>query len=207
MTARDRELMAPQSQVASFMASIRRQQSGDYNGNYPSQGPDGIGAYGISQKNWRVYAAATGLRKANWRDPRAQDAVAKAKITSDYQKYGDWSLVAVAWYAGNAAADAMQQQGTKVDDTLIRKIAGEETADYVAGVAQYGSEISESEWGQASGNQNLLAGTPMTPPGQKPQNAAPSRAEDMVRQRLQDLAGINGVPSSDARPPTEEAPV
>ncbi len=200
MTARDRNLMAPQGQVSSFMASVRRQQSGTYDGNYDERTREGIGAYGIAAQNWRIYATAAGLHKANWRDPRAQDTVARAKITSDFQKYGDWSLVAVAWYAGNEAADAIQNRGFKVDDALIRKVAGGDTADYVAGVLKNGNEVTDSEWGQASGNENVMASTPMTPPGKQRSNPAPTRAEDMVRSRLQALAGINGTPTV-----TEEA--
>ena len=60
MTARDRNLMAPQGQVSSFMASVRRQQSGTYDGNYDERTREGIGAYGIAAQNWRIYATAAG---------------------------------------------------------------------------------------------------------------------------------------------------
>jgi len=200
MTSKDQNRMAPSSQVESFMASIRRNTSGTYEGNYGDRG-QGVGAYDIKPQNWRAYALAAGLPNANWRDPRAQDAVARAKMQRDFERYGNWQLVAVAWYAGTEAADAVQQRG-KVDDASIRRVLGADTADYVSDVVRNSGEIDNSEWGGTSGNTNLMLDTNMAMPGATPQEHSSTRAEDMVRDRLMGLAEM-GV-SSDASEPEPE---
>lgn len=197
-------------QIDSFMASIRMQESGTYEGQYVSQGmmqngDRAIGAYGIMSKNWKAYAASAGIPNANWRDPRAQDIVARAKMQADFQRYGNWSLVAVAWYAGNAAADrVVEMSGGRATDSHIRKFLGDNIADYAQQAVDKGSKIGESKWGMENGATGLMADAGLATPGmsrEKPQ--ASSAAADMVRKRLQQLANV---PTSETEQPEVVAP-
>ena len=84
-------------QLDAFMAAIRRMESGSFQGNYRVVNSIGArGAYQILTGNWASWAAQAGLPGADWRDPRAQDAVARYKMVEYYRKYGSWELVAMA---------------------------------------------------------------------------------------------------------------
>lgn len=119
------------SELDAFMAGIRRLESGN---NYMATGPmtDGmgqaLGAYQIMSANWQSWANQAGLAGADWRDPDAQDAVARHKMTQYYNQYQDWGAVAVAWFAGPG----------KVDDYLegrelgnVKDVLGTSVPDYV----------------------------------------------------------------------------
>ena len=199
-------------QIDSFMAAIRMQESGTYEGNYIAQGmmQDGdraIGAYGIMSQNWQAYAASAGIAGANWRDPAAQDIVARAKMQADFKRYGSWSLVAVAWYAGNVAADrVVEMSGGKVTDSHIRKALGDNIADYAQQASDKGTNISQSEWGMENGTPDLMPEVALTTPGMRsdrPQESS-GAAADMVRSRLQQLANV---PSPQMNAPVEEPQV
>ena len=186
-------------QVQSFLAAMRKQQSGTYEGDYAGQGDDQIGAYGINMNNWNGYANAAGMGGANWRDARAQDQVVRMKVSEDYERYGgNWLLVATAWYAGQDATDRIAEKGGTIEN--IRSIAGDAVADFAQGIFDHGSGIGESEWGLANGAENLLPvndgrGIGMTAPGvqsNKPPTGSTTQAADMVRQRLQALAAAGG---------------
>ena len=195
--------------IDSFMAAIRMQETGTYEGDYIAQGSmqggdRSIGAYGIMSQNWKAYAAAAGIPGANWRDPAAQDIVARAKMEADFQRYGSWSLVAVAWYSGNAAADrVVEMSGGKVTDSHIRKALGDNIADYAQQASDKGGKISQSEWGMSNGTPDLMPEVTLTTPGMtrdRPQQAS-GAAADMVRSRLQQLANV---PSPEMDAPIEE---
>jgi len=104
-------------QLPTFMAAIRRLESGSYNGNYSALGPvtktgnRARGAYQIMEQYWADWAAEAGLAGADWRSREAQDAVARHKFIKYYQEFGDWDLVAIAWFGGRGKALAAQQSG------------------------------------------------------------------------------------------------
>lgn len=98
-----------------FMAAIRRIESTDnYNAIGPHTGRYGRarGAYQIMDANWANWAREAGIPGANWRDPRAQDRVARYKMSQYYRTYKDWDLVAAAWFGGPGAANEMRRRGT-----------------------------------------------------------------------------------------------
>lgn len=99
-------------ELPAFMASIRNIESGSPQGNYgemgiPTKYGRALGAYQIMSKNWPSWAAEAGLPGANWRDPRAQDAVAEYWFRKYYARYGRWDLVAAAWLGGPGTADRL----------------------------------------------------------------------------------------------------
>ena len=135
-----------------FMAAIRRLESGSFEGDYFAQGPivksgmyegyRAIGAYQIMQNDWNWRANTAGLPGADIRDPAAQDAVARYWFTKYYEKYQDWNLVAVAWFGGTGAADIAQEKGLsatadRADDT------GTTVPDYVKLINKYLLEAAQ----------------------------------------------------------------
>ncbi len=63
-----------------------------------------IGAYGIPAAQWGNWTAAAGHPGASWKDPRAQDAVARWAAQNLYNSLGDWGLVTIAWRYGTQEA-------------------------------------------------------------------------------------------------------
>lgn len=96
--------------------AIRTVESGDRYDNQRLTSIDGerhrkLGAYGFVDRRWAELSEAAGYPGANWRDPMAQDRVAKAKMKRDFDKYGDWEAVAIAFrYGGNTARAYMSGQ-------------------------------------------------------------------------------------------------
>ncbi len=90
-----------------FLEAIGRIESG---GNYnaigvPTKYGRALGKYQIMEKNWPNWARAAGIPGASWRDPKAQDHVARHMMSYYYSKYGRWDAVAVAWFAGEGSAN------------------------------------------------------------------------------------------------------
>ncbi len=115
------------------LASLRRTESGSPRGNYglrQPREPGGIpvGAYGILDNNWQTWAQAAGMPGADVRSQVAQDRVAATKLQRDYDRYGSWEMALVAWYAGNAAADAVIRRGGKITNPRlarqVKKVTG-----------------------------------------------------------------------------------
>jgi muramidase (phage lysozyme) len=91
-----------------------------------------LGAYGILDINWNVWSKQAGLEGADWRDPKAQDTVAKFKVQEYFNKYGSWDLVSIAWFAGPGTANTVSKgfkQGMDKKDNM-----GTSVKDYVAGM-------------------------------------------------------------------------
>lgn len=101
--------------LRTFMAAIRRLESGSYAGKYDalgvvtSSGDRARGAYQIMATNWDWWAQEAGIPGADWRDPQAQDWVAEFKFTQYFNRYKSWDLVAIAWFGGPGAANKAEQ--------------------------------------------------------------------------------------------------
>lgn len=108
-----------------FMAATRQVESG---GNYGVTNSIGaFGAYQFMPGTWQTAARMAGINP-NDRSPGAQDAAARALMTSYYERYGDWRLVAAAWHAGEGNADK-----AKLNFDYLRSIGDSNmsTYDYV----------------------------------------------------------------------------
>lgn len=119
-------------QIDQFMASIKQLESG---GRYGVLGPHTKygrprGAYQILDGNWAPWAKEAGIGGADWRDPRAQDRVARHKMMQYYRAYGSWDAVAVAWFAGPGRAKKWANGNTSAVANM-KDVLGTSVAGYV----------------------------------------------------------------------------
>lgn len=99
--------------VGQFMRAISGIESGSAEGNYQAQNP-GSGAYGrfqIMPDNWAPWAKEAGLGAGAPRSAENQNHVAQYKMQQYYRQFGEWPLVAVAWFAGPGRAAAIKRHG------------------------------------------------------------------------------------------------
>lgn len=94
-------------QLPDFMAALREAASGSPQGQYRTAG----GAYGITPENWRRWTRELGIWGAPISSRAAQDFVARHKLSEYYTKYGDWRLVAAAWWGGTSAVAQAETDG------------------------------------------------------------------------------------------------
>lgn len=87
-----------------FMASIRRLESGSFEGNYTIHGPvnpGGLGtakgAYQIIDSTWNNYG---GYPNASSAPPAIQDRWAREQFTRNFNQYGNWEDVASVHFTG-----------------------------------------------------------------------------------------------------------
>lgn len=139
-------------ELETFMAAIRKLESGSLQGDYgaigvpTSDGSRARGAYQIMDKYWDAWAAEAGIRGAQWRDPLAQDRVARYKFTQYYQTYGDWRLVAIAWFAGPGRANAVAKAGLS-SVAGIADANGTTIGKYVQVIANNMKEAAQAGYG------------------------------------------------------------
>lgn len=93
--------------IDEFLGAIREAESG---GNYRIYNQSGLsdasGAYQFISTTWGNYG---GYRNAADAPPEVQDEKAREMAAALYQRYGDWRLVAIAWYGGPGIADLVEQ--------------------------------------------------------------------------------------------------
>lgn len=116
------------SQINLFLARLRDRES---KGSYSFFGEEGerLGAYGVTPANWRRWTAQYGLTGAPWQNKAAQDSVAHQKVTEYYERYGNWELVALAWWGGTEYADSVANEGIVAQAEL-----GPEAIELAAGL-------------------------------------------------------------------------
>lgn len=147
--------------LGTFMAATRRIESGAYEGRYgaigrPVRGDRARGAYQIMGRNWGPWSAAAGLPGANWRDRAAQDRVAAYWMTEYFKRYGNWELVAAAWYGGGGYANRLAARGYEGP----QDIPSSDIRRYVQKVAGYMQEAQGQGWRAPRGfNSQLGAAT------------------------------------------------
>lgn len=127
----------PEYQLETFLASLRMAETGSYSGAYNARHRESgaIGAYQILPGNWVAWSSQVGLPGADWRDPRAQDYVARRKASEYYRRFGSWELVALAWFAGERAAETVMAVGME-SAAGIRDAYGVGAADYATAVSR-----------------------------------------------------------------------
>ena len=118
--------MADESDV--FARGIRMAETGTAEGSYQRvsglvRGSNRLlGAYAIASDDWSALASDAGMEGARWKDPKAQDLVAKRTFERLYDRYGDWRLVAVAWKAGEKIADAVANDPTILEHKKLAPV-------------------------------------------------------------------------------------
>ena len=113
--------------LSTTMASLRRAESGSFEGKYNFSathvgGQRKVGAYGILERNWKNWASAAGIPGADIRSRTAQDRVAAFVLDSYYRKYGSWDLAVTAWYGGEKSADAVVRKGGKMSNASLARL-------------------------------------------------------------------------------------
>jgi murein DD-endopeptidase MepM/ murein hydrolase activator NlpD len=147
--------------LAEFMASIRRLESGSYEGDYGAigrrvKGDNARGAYQIMSKNWSSWSAAAGIPGADWRNRSAQDKVAAHMMGQLYEQFRDWDLVAVAWYAGGSNARTLQRRGWTGSSSSIRN---KHIRGYVNKIRGFYPEARQYASGQVGGSPQTFYAT------------------------------------------------
>lgn len=135
------------TQLNNFASAIRRRES-EGTGGYQAVGVAtkhgrALGGYGIMSDFWSEWAEEAGIPGADWRDPAAQDHVAKYKMAEYYKRYGDWASVAAAWIGGPGGAAEFRKGREGASDAL-----GTSVKEYVTDVVGYYQESG----GQAGQN-------------------------------------------------------
>lgn len=109
---RDPQRSSPNG-LEAFMQSLGQLESQN---NYGALGPKhatygtATGRFQIMSKIYPGWAREAGVDPNDW-SPAAQDRVARFKMSQYYARYGNWDLVAVAWFAGPGTADKAKKNG------------------------------------------------------------------------------------------------
>lgn len=96
------------AELARFLEAVKRIENRPYGARGElTEGGDGrpFGAYGMMDETWDAWSAEAGLRGQDRFDPAAQDYVAANMAMKLFQRYGDWDMVAAAWFAGRDTTD------------------------------------------------------------------------------------------------------
>lgn len=161
--------------------AVRMVETGD---NYKFQAPSNIngqrelrvGAYGIRRSRWAQLAAAAGIPDADWRDPYAQDLVAKSKLIRDHQEFQDWTLAALAFRFGTKMVRRMVETAkTSAED--LDMVGLKEQAEYMRRIVNTVNGGNNAEPFPATGT------TPRKPADAN-KSATRRRADDIVRSHL-----------------------
>jgi len=102
-----------------------------------------LGGYGILDINFEKWAEQAGLQEfsmedEDWKDPVAQDTIARYKVQEYFNKYNSWDAVSIAWFSGEGNANELVRNGT-IDYTQADS-NGVNIKDYVASMNNLISE-------------------------------------------------------------------
>ena len=166
--------------LATFMAGVRYVESGSVEGDYEARQPavNGVrarGAYGFT--NWKDQAAAAGLPEARITDHRAQDRVAAVLFRRLNERYQNWDLVSLAWFANEKIADGVAKGGySRTSQFKNKKVRA-----YIEGVksATKAADTDENTYREPVGEVSRPATQPNLPQGQA--QGAP-KASEMLTQ-------------------------
>ncbi len=128
----------PLNELEIFLGALRKVESGGYTGTHAYSNPrtGQVGAYAVSIPNWQLWAWQAGVPNADWRDPAAQDFIARHKARELYERYGSWDAVAVAWFAGPEHADEYVRAGASSGVPFLTDINGKTVSEYMGDVRQ-----------------------------------------------------------------------
>ena len=131
-----------------FMYAIGKLESG---GNYNAVGPNTGSTYGrargkyqIMETIWPGWAKEAGIPGASWKDPEAQERVARYKMNQYFQRFGRWDLVAVAWFAGPGRAAEAQRKGIESVGGL-KDVIGTSVTKYVQTIMKTMGAVDPSD--------------------------------------------------------------
>lgn len=96
------------AELARFLEAVRRVEGTSYGSEgQPMAGGDArpFGAYGMMAETWEAWSSDAGMGGMDKFDPSVQDYVAANMAQKLFQRYGNWDLVAAAWFGGRDATD------------------------------------------------------------------------------------------------------
>lgn len=111
--------------IEAMLEAIGRQESagsGDYEALNPATGA--YGKYQIMPENWPVWAKEAGLSEDAPKTPENQDLVARYKLLSYYEQFGNWHDVAVAWNGGAGAVGKGWTETEAYASAVLEKAGG-----------------------------------------------------------------------------------
>lgn len=99
----------PRNQITAFMAAIFGNESKHTRDPYSARNPSSgaFGKYQIMPSNWGPWSREVFGRVVPQNGPN-QEKVTRHKMLQYYDRYGDWSLVAAAWFGGPGAANELK---------------------------------------------------------------------------------------------------
>ena len=172
--------------LATFMAGVRYVESGSVEGDYrkvqpPVNGVRARGAYGFS--DWKNQAAAAGLPEARIGDERAQDRVAAVLFRRLNDRYQNWDLVALAWYANEKTADGVAKGGYSRPSQFKNRTV----RAYIEGVksATKAADADDNTYSEPFESTDRQPTQPNLPQGQAP---GTPKASEMLAQFMIGLA-------------------
>ncbi len=131
---------ADEGELRAFMAAIRQVESGGEADPYLAQGFSEHPQWGRAQGAYQImsgilpeFAAKAGYEGLTVEqflaDPALQDHIAGTEMRQLYSEYGDWRLVAAAWFGGRGAANEARDHGWAA--TSDRSDGGNSVPEYV----------------------------------------------------------------------------
>ncbi len=89
-----------------YLAGLRYVESGSIQGDYEAvnETSGAYGAYQITPKYMDYIVSTAGFDPADISDPTVQDGVAEYWARKQFEEFGNWDLVGVAWHAGSSNA-------------------------------------------------------------------------------------------------------
>lgn len=131
---------ADEGELRQFMAAIRQVESGGEADPYLAQGFSEHPQWGRAQGAYQImsgilpeFAAKAGYEGLTVEqflaDPALQDHIAGTEMRQLYSEYGDWRLVAAAWFGGRGAANEARDHGWAA--TSDRSDGGNSVPEYV----------------------------------------------------------------------------
>jgi len=160
-----------------------------------------VGAYGIIDKRWEQLTQAGGYAGADWRDPTAQDTIARQKLQRDYDELGSWEMAVIAFRFGSRAARQLQKAGY-IEPKAI------EDAGY-KNIGQYFRDIQTKTVNERRRVDGQLEAAPeVETRGTTPKR---KRSDDIVRNHLRAMLNAQNraapAPEEEAPEQAEEMPV
>jgi hypothetical protein len=170
-----------------------------------------LGPYSIRSDEWAEMAANAGIEGARWQDGGAQEAVMSYQLTRLYNQYGGrWDGVALAWRAGEEAAELIVNQGYPISEVITGSGAEElqlYVNDVIKGVDK--TKVGPGEFEDAATYEGPFSNVPLV--DDRPRKVRETRdPTDVVMEGLTRMRGraqeANPIDRENMPPMTEPEP-
>lgn len=207
--------MSYYDELESFMGAVASSNGMLKSGNSDYQKVSGrvgdvplLGPYMIRADEWDRLADEAGIGGAPWQDRYAQEAVVRYQFTKLYNQYeGRWDGVAVAWNAGEEAANFIINDGYPIQEVIVgngaanvQRFINDTMTDSQTEVAPQAA-MQAKEVGPFA---NAALATPPRPAGTEQQMAAPDAVIGMLTSMRN--SQLSDVPEPEPAPEPENVP-